>query len=529
MSWTPLKVRTHFSLQRAFTKPDEIAKQCKQNGYTACAITDLNTISGAVAFYKACKKHGIKPIIGCTFEVGDSYATYIAKNKSGWYDLIGLVTKYNSNSREDMEDYFKNLHCPEVSGNLICIDGINQREIFYIHKRDADLHRLLLCAGMKTTLTKVQKKMKDSDKFSGHQRFFDSDDFSLPSPSDVSKMYSAKEIKEANDIADSCEEYDVLGPPMLPHFECPKGYSENEYLKQLCRDGWQRLLANNNKVDSDESKDVYLDRIQMEMGIVFEAKLSGYFLIVQDIVNYVRSSGWLPGPGRGSAAGCLISYLIGITEIDPIEYDLIFERFYNMGRNTGGHVSLPDIDVDVPAEQRDLVIDYIKQKYGVKNVSQMLTFSKLQGRAALKEVMRIDGSVSFAEMNDITKNIPNEADISDQLEETGETSLIRWALVNESENLVKWCRINDDNSLDGPLSNLFEQAIRLEGTYKSQGKHAAGVIISSENLEAVCPMVKDRSGNLVAGFEMGDLEDQGHVKFDILGIDLLNKIMEINV
>jgi DNA polymerase-3 subunit alpha len=263
------------------------------------------------------------------------------------------------------------------------------------------------------------------------------------------------------------------------------------------------------------------------MDVIFEADLSGYFLIVQDIVNYVREQGWLPGPGRGSAAGCLISYLIGITEIDPIEYDLIFERFYNAGRNTEDHVSLPDIDVDVPAEKRDDVIAYIKSKYGEDNVSQMLTFNKLQGRAALKEIMRITNAVSFAEMNDITKNIPNEADVSDLIEESGEKSLIRWTLLYQPSDLVKWCKVNQEGDLIGPLAEIFEQAIDIEGTIKSQGKHAAGVIISANKLREVCPMVQDRNKNLVAGFEMGDLEDQGHVKFDILGIDLLSKIMEI--
>jgi len=157
----------------------------------------------------------------------------------------------------------------------------------------------------------------------------------------------------------------------------------------------------------------------------------------------------------------------------------------------------------------------------------MITFNKLQGRAALKEIMRINSNVSFAEMNDITKNIPNEADVSDLIEESGEESLIRWTLAYQPETLDRWCKLNSDNDLVGPLAPVFQQAIDIEGTIKSQGKHAAGVIISSQKLKGVCPMVQDRNKNPVAGFEMGDLEDQGHVKFDILGIDLLSKIMEI--
>lgn len=230
---------------------------------------------------------------------------------------------------------------------------------------------------------------------------------------------------------------------------------------------------------------------------------------------------------HNSAAGCLVSYLIGITQVDPIEHGLIFERFYNEGRNTDGNISLPDIDVDVPAEYRDDIIDYIKEKYGRDNVSQMITFGRLQGRAALKEVLRISDVVSFAEMNEITKNVPNEAEISDQLELTEDKSIINWALDNEPELLKNWCMKNESGHLEGPLADIFKTAINIEGTNKSQGKHAAGVIISDNILKNVCPMVEDKNKQMIAAFEMNDLEVQGHVKFDILGIDLLSKVMKI--
>lgn len=226
---------------------------------------------------------------------------------------------------------------------------------------------------------------------------------------------------------------------------------------------------------------------------------------------------------HNSAAGCLVSYLIGITDVDPLEYGLLFERFFNPARAS----SLPDIDVDVPAEHRDEVIDYIKDKYGHENVSQMITFGRLQGRAALKEVLRINDAVSFTEMNEITKSIPNEAEISDQLEVAEDKSIINWALENQSEDLEGWCHKDDDGNLVGPLADIFKQAIRIEGTNKSHGKHAAGVIVSKHRLKDVCPMINDKNGVPVAAFEMGDLETLGLVKLDILGIDLLSKVMEI--
>lgn len=521
MSWTPLNVKTHFSLQRGFSKPDKLAKKCKEFGYNACAITDINTISGAVTFYKECKKNDIKPIMGCTLEFSNGKKkTVVAKNKAGWYALIDLVSK--KNMYEDEVVY--KLTEVSLDKNLICIDGLKQYPAYYVEENEAEVHRILLCSGMKTTMSKVKGKL---DSFKHLKPFFSSDRFYLPTIEEVTSKYTDEQVAMSNEIADQCEEYDILGQPMLPEFDCPEGYTEDEYLKQLCRDGWRTLLAEAGKVDNENTKQEYLDRIKNEMDVIFEAKLSGYFLIVQDIVNFVREQGWLPGPGRGSAAGCLISYLIGITEIDPIEYDLIFERFYNAGRNTEDYVSLPDIDLDVPAEKRDEVIGYIKTKYGEDNVSQMITFNKLQGRAALKEVMRINSNVSFSEMNELTKNIPNEADVSDLLEQSGEKSLIKWTLLYQPEILDRWCKVNSEDDLIGPLSSVFQQAMDIEGTIKSQGKHAAGVIISSNKLNEVCPMVQDRNNNLVAGFEMGDLEEQGHVKFDILGIDLLSKIMEI--
>jgi DNA polymerase III alpha subunit len=196
--------------------------------------------------------------------------------------------------------------------------------------------------------------------------------------------------------------------------------------------------------------------------------------INQDIVNFVRRNGWVPGPGRGSAAGCLVSYLIGITSIDPIKYQLLFERFFNAARAS----SMPDIDVDVPINKREQIIEYIKNKYGHDKVSQMITFNTMKGRGALKDVLRVYGNIGFEEMNRITKNIPDEAKIADELqemkEETGEASIIRWALENNSEKLKEWCYIDDNGELQGPLAKRFEQAIRLEGTKSNQSKHCRG-------------------------------------------------------
>jgi DNA polymerase-3 subunit alpha len=297
----------------------------------------------------------------------------------------------------------------------------------------------------------------------------------------------------------------------------------------LCRQGWKQKIAG--KIPED-AQSVYVDRIKKELAVLEDSGLSSYFLIVSDIVEYVRSKGWLPGPGRGSAAGCLVSYLIGITSIDPIKYNLIFERFYNAGRNTKDRISMPDIDVDVPIQYREDIIQYIKNKYGQNKVSQMITFNTLKGRGALKEVLRVYDNLSFEEMNRITKNIPDEAKIADDLQEMkdedGEASIIRWALENNADKLKEWCFIDDNDELSGPLAKRFEQAIRLEGTKYNQSKHAAGIAICSSELDELCPMIYDtKTDQSIAGLEMSDLESIGIIKFDILGIALLDKIMEV--
>lgn len=516
MNWYPLKNYTHYSLLKGFSKPHELAKICVDNNYPACGITDYKTISGCVSFYQACKKAGVKPILGCSFD----NSTIFAKNKNGWHDLIEIVSSIDEDRNIDKDLLFSILD----RTNLIYLTHQNSQDIktsFYTKREQVDLHRILLCSELKTTLPKVQKQLRKNELESNIAEYFINDNkYIVPD----------KTSKTLQDIYEKCEDYDILNKPMLPKFKCPDGLSEEEYLKALARKGWRELLISTGKVKDNTQKQIYADRFNLELQVIKDANLFGYFLIVQDIIKYVNGSGWMSGPGRGSAAGCLISYLIGITQIDPVEYDLLFERFYNAGRNSSDYVSLPDIDMDVPGKKRDDVIDYLKNKYGHNHVSQMITFGRLQGRSAIKEVLRIHEACSFSEMNTITKSVPNEAEISDQLAEMDDEdrSIIKWALINRPDELRDFCHINDDGKLEGDYAQYFQQAIDIEGTFKTQGKHAAGVVISKEPLYKVCPMVKQNgSTEKIAGLEMSDLEALGHVKFDVLGINLLDKLMKI--
>lgn len=434
-----------------------------------------------------------------------------------------LMDQTNNPQQIEITNLIRNI-AQQTNTKVICTPDAH-----YCNQEDAIDQRILLCNNLKTTLIDINKKYLNNQSVP-MSAFFSSDNFYILSPEEMQNLHTEEEIINTQYVESLCEDFNILSQPQLPPFACPNNQTPDEYLRELCRLGWKKRISS---CIAKEDQQPYLDRIKHELSVLQGAGLSSYFLTVADIVDYVNKNHWLPGPGRGSAAGCLVSYLIGITSIDPIKYNLIFERFYNAGRNTEDRVSMPDIDVDVPINKRELVIEYIKQKYGKDKVAQMITFNTMKGRGALKEVLRVYGNISFEEMNKITKNIPDEAKIADELQEmkedTGESSIIRWALENNSDKIKEWCFIDKDQGLSGPLAKRFEQAIRLEGTKSNQSKHAAGVVIGSVPLQTVCPMIYDtKTKQQIAGMEMQDLESLGMIKFDILGIAMLDKIMSIS-
>lgn len=302
MNWFPLKNLTHYSLLRGYSKPEELAQKCKDNQYPACGICDYKTISGAVAFYKACKSVGIKPIIGCSF---DKFVVF-AKNKNGWHDLIELVSSLDDSGA--LSDTILNKIIDR--NNLIKLSDSPTKSIpvsYYTNKEDAKLHRILLCSDMKTTLPKIMKCIRpdnrgglniDSkypDEHSDKIIYFIQDSFYVKDKNE-SKDFETSQLQ---DIYNQCEEYDILHNPILPKFDCPNGMTEEEYLKELCRIGWKNLLINSGKVSDENKKQTYLERFKEEFDVIKNANLFGYFLIVQDIIKYVNSQGWMSGPGRG--------------------------------------------------------------------------------------------------------------------------------------------------------------------------------------------------------------------------------------
>ena len=452
--------------------------------------------------------------------------------KDNFYIEIQLFNRENDNSQVVLAEALRELSILTGCPRFATIDA------HYCSKDDAILQRVLLCQSLNQTFPLIKQSLEkgESVPLGG---FFKSDMFYILSPDEMYKYHVefdskvlTKEQREEElintvKLAERIEEYNILSPPILPAFKCPNNMIDEEYLRVLCREGWKEKLINVVKGKPELSK-LYADRVNEELAVLQGANLSSYFLIVRDILDYCKKNGWLVGPGRGSAAGCLVSYLIGITQVDPIKYGLLFSRFYNAARKG----SMPDIDIDIPKYARDKVVQYLREKYGHDRVAHMITYQTLKGRQAIKAVFRAHGKMSFEEMNRITKQIPDPAKIAGELqemkEEYGESSIIQWTLENKGDTLKDWVELDKDNNIVGPYAEEFKQAIRLEKTKITQSKHASGIIIGPDSLNKLCPMIYDSQENeLVAGMEMEDLEGLGLIKLDLLGLAMLDKIMGI--
>lgn len=398
----------------------------------------------------------------------------------------------------------------------------------YTYPYQAEDQRILLCNALKTTLPKVYKQLASDEDDVALGGFFKSGKYYLPTADEIASIHVEEEIKRSLEIADMCESYDLSNPPVIPQFPCPDGMSADDYMRQLCRRGWSDKLT----FSSKETKSEYAERVKYELEVLQGAKLSDYFLIVEDLLSYIKSQGYLTGPGRGSAAGCLVSYLMGITAVDPIPPGLIFERFYNAGRNTPGKpASLPDIDMDIQGAAAEIAVKHLKDKYGYENVGQIANYGRLMGRACLKDVLRAHEACDFTTMNKICSFLVDESAIADELQEMkedeGESSIIKWALENNAKELSEWAWLDEKTGeINGPMGKYFTQAIRLEGTYRQRGKHAAGYVIYPGPVTDVCPVTYNKDGDCEIDFDMHDVEYTGGVKMDILKVWVLDKVAD---
>lgn len=412
--------------------------------------------------------------------------------------------------------------CLRWVGRELGVPRVATPDAHYPSPEDAPDHRVLLCVGMRTTLKEVGRKA-DAGEDVGFSAFFRSNKYYIPSAEEMAESHLPDELASAEEIARRCQEYSLSSQPLLPQADLPGGVSPDEYLRQLCRDGWVKKII---PQVPPEGREVYTDRVKMELGVLEEIGLSPYFLVVRDFVRYAREGlGCLVGP-RGSAGGCLVSYLIGLTDFDPVRFDLDFDRFINRGRYQPGRILLPDIDMDFPTSRREEVIAYCRDKYGHDRVLPLATFGRMQGRSAMSDVLRALGSASFEEAKRITAGIPNESQIADELQQMGDdASIIRWSLEHRPHLFRDWCEVGEGGELAGPLSREFGQAMRLEGLKRSMGTHASGLVICPCEVDGVAPVAVDKNSKqpLIA-IDMRDAEDLGLVKFDILGLGTLDRL-----
>lgn len=387
-------------------------------------------------------------------------------------------------------------------------------------------HNVVLCKD--TTFENKHKKRMDENDYVGVEIFFRSNNYHIPTVEEMNKFHTDEELDNSIIISDMCETYNIFYPPSVPTFEYPNGWNCEEYLRHLCREGFKQKTRRRGLEENP-----YVERIKEELAVFHSFDvLEKYFLIVHDYVNAARSRGEIVGPGRGSSAGCLTTYYLGITAIDPILRKLSFSRFYNAGRNSKDHVSIPDVDTDFQIDKREDTINYCRNKFGNGRVCQIGTFARMMGSSAIQNVFRVHDALSADEVLKITEWIPDEAEISDALqhmrEDGEEPSIIKWALRHNKEKLRDYCSLDGKDKLVGQFASLFAQAIRLEGTIQSTSKHASGVIITDFDLEERIPLIKDKSSdNLITGCDMHAVEKFGGVKFDILGLANLDTLQDV--
>lgn len=541
---THLCVRSAYSLLNGTMTVQKIVHQAKELGFESVALTDVNTMHGVMEFVLECKKVNIKPIIG--LEISVSYSEYnfpllcLAKNDLGYKALLKLSSLVNTESKiidiqtvlEFQDNLFLILYSDHslfdqslLNGNDKDIEelarklwrllpnlilGISRQEDRFTSKQNQRLRTILNQLSVQTTachrvyyaeaeedenlrvLRAIDKQMLLSDKNLVKEsfRYFLSDDEML-------KLYGKEDCQMSDTIASQCDLKWESQKTYLPKFDTPKGISSSQYLTQLCLAGLEKRLEGN------ESIGVYRARLKSELDVIVSMQYEDYFLIVWDFIRFAKTQNIYVGPGRGSAAGSLVSYCLGITHVDPLKYDLLFERFLNPER-----ISLPDIDTDFPDNRRDEVIQYVLNKYGKEHVAHISTFGTLAAKQVLRDVGRVM-EISVRDLDSISKTIPNTLKIT--LAQAYNQSDRFRQLINSDERYQK----------------LFKIASALEGLPRHISTHAAGIVMSSVNLSEVVPMIQIESDMLSTQFTMEYLESLGLIKMDFLGLRNLTIIDEV--
>lgn len=560
MAFTHLHVHTEYSLLDGSSKIRELTARAKELGMDSMAITDHGVMYGVIDFYRAAREVGIKPILGCEVYVApgsrfdrengageDRYYHLIllAENNTGYKNLMKIVSKgfvdgFYYKPRVDL-DLLETYHEGIISLSA-CLAGevqkylargmyeeakrsalryseifgkdhfylelqdhgipeqkmVNQgllrlsqetglelvatNDVHYTFAEDAKAHDILLCI-------QTGKKVTDEDRmrYEGGQYYCKSEE-------EMRKLfpYAQEAIDNTHKIAERCNVEIEFGVTKLPKYEVPEGFDSWTYLNHLCREGFKTRYPDD---DGTLSR-----RLDYELGVIKTMGYVDYFLIVWDFINYARSQNIMVGPGRGSAAGSIVSYTLGITNIDPVRYNLLFERFLNPER-----VSMPDIDVDFCYERRQEVIDYVVRKYGKDQVVQIVTFGTLAAKGVVRDVGRVL-DLPYAMCDSIAKMIPNDLGMTLDKALTANPDLKK--LYNEDEQ-VKY---------------LIDMSKRLEGLPRHTSMHAAGVVIGSRSIDEFVPLSRAADGTITTQFTMTTIEELGLLKMDFLGLRTLTVI-----
>ena len=507
--FTNLYVKTNYSLLSSLVSIDNLINKCIKNNIRSIAICDDNMM-GAMYFYKECKKNNINPIIGLDINYNDKHILLYCKDYTGYKNLIKLstITSERKVSLEDLKLYNEQLiaiipfEFIDIYDELkdiyqsIYIGHSNTKEeqqIIKITKDRVFINKLLYLNKEDAKYLKYLFMIRDNKTISDDMDFIDNYNYFLND--EVINLSSSEGLNNSNKIADLCNLEFPKNGLLLPIYETENNDSD-EFLRNLSIKGLSKRLDN---VISDE----YKNRLLYELNIIKQMGFSNYFLVVYDFIKYAKRENILVGPGRGSAGGSLVAYSLGITDIDPIKYDLLFERFLNPER-----VTMPDIDTDFPDVYRDQVIDYVKNKYGIKNVSGIVTFGTMASRLAIRDVARVL-NIKSNDIDILCKHIP---------------VVTKFKLKDFYKNNEEFRNIIDN---DDKLKKMFEIASVIEGFPRHTSMHAAGIVMSRLPLDEVIPLVKNTEDIYLTGYSMEHLEELGLLKMDFLGLKNLTTIMNI--
>ena len=496
-----LQVKTSYSLLSSLCKIEDLVKKAKEYGYTSLAITDENNLYGVMPFYETCLKYNIKPIIGVELSLENKKILLYARNNKGYKNIIKLVSlKSEKNiNNEDLtthkegtilvmpsyyyDEKIYNIYDEKYIGFTNIKDSLNEKRktiyinnVAYLNKEDYKYLDYL-------TMIKEGKTLGTMPLGTGIGRH-------LQTKEELVAYIGEEILENMENLASNCNVQITKEENILPIYN--EEIDAYEYLTKLCHKGLNRRL--NNTVP-----DTYLTRLNYELDVINKMGFCDYFLIVYDYVKYAKQNKILVGPGRGSAAGSLASYTLGITDIDPIKYNLLFERFLNPER-----ITMPDIDIDFDAERRNEVIDYITQKYGAKKVASIITFGSLGAKQVIRDVGRVL-NIKISILDAISRNLSETLSASYQTNDT----------------LRKL--INSDTT----LKKLWDISLHLEGLPRHTSLHAAGIIISRKNLDECIPLTKTPTGNYVATYTMNHLEQLGLLKMDLLALSNLTTINKL--